>query len=157
MSDRKFDAAEIRRIGEEVCPKLADEYENVVDTADEAGRYSRAFEGSSGAMSDFGELWDQCFRLFYNAAYETGVNVRGYGSALVDIADQGEADEHAIDQSFHQAVDDNMAEGYSTVSEQTAEQDINPETDDIYNLDQAPNPYEEDLSPDPNAGPSTFN
>lgn len=157
MPDRKFEAAEIRRIGEEVCPKLADEYENVVDTADDAGRYSSAFEDGSETMSEFGELWAQCFKLYYNAAYETGVNVRGYGSALVDIADQGEADEHTIEQSFHQAVDDDMAEGYSTVSEQTAEQGVNPETDDIYDLDQAPNPYEEDLSPGSNAGPSTFN
>ncbi|MEU6858328.1 hypothetical protein AB0B28_05560 [Glycomyces sp. NPDC046736] len=157
MSDRKFDAAEIRRIGEEVCPKLADEYEHVVDTADSAGHYGSAFEDDSGAMSDFGDLWTQCFKLYYNAAYETGINVRGYGSALVAIADQGEMDEHAIELSFHRAVDDNLAEGYSTVAEQTAEQGVNPETDDIYDLDQAPNPYAEDLSPDPHAGPSILN
>lgn len=157
MPDRKFDAAEIRRIGEEICPKLADEYENVVDTADDADRYDSAFENDSATISEFGALWAQCFKLYYNAAYETGVNVRSYGSALVDIADQGEADEHALAQSFHQAVDEDMAEGYSTVSEQAAEQGINPETDDIYDLDQAPNPYEEDLGSDPNAGPSTFN
>ena len=146
MTYRKFDAEEIRRVGEDVCPKLADEYEHVVDVADSAGRFRDAFEDAAGSMSGLGGTWSQCFTLFYNAAYETGVNIRAYGAALVDIADQGQDDEALMSMSFEQAVDVGIADGYNTVSEQTADQGFNPETGDLYDLEQAPNPYQADLA-----------
>lgn len=82
MSDgRALDLDEIKDVGTQVCPDIA----NWLDEA--ASTLSVAAGGRGSAFGDhkLTDTWNEFYGLFYECVYETAQNTRAMGSALVEV------------------------------------------------------------------------
>ncbi|PRY56276.1 hypothetical protein [Glycomyces artemisiae] len=147
MGGRKIDTEEMRDVADNAVSVVVDLYYDLVnDTADAGLVRDEAFSDANGSVHSFGSSWDQCFKLFYNCLYETSAASEAYQKALKKVADDAEDDEAMFESSFDEARDDELGSDYTTVEDQVKDQGIDPQTDDAYDLEEAPNPYEDELS-----------
>jgi hypothetical protein len=147
--DRIIDPETISSIGNGQCQDIYLKYLELIDLSNTAGSFrDAAFSGSSGAAGAVGDTWSDCYILFFDCIYETAENVHVFGRALVELAESAEADEDEIAASMQDAADWYESNGYTTVDEQIPD-DAAPETaeQDTFELEQAPNPYEDALGP----------
>jgi hypothetical protein len=102
---------------------LANEYEQIADLINDAGRMrDHAFGGS------FRESWSDYYTLLRNCGYETAANFQAYHRTLKAIVEANELTESAIEESFADIQDELLSEGYERSSVQ---QDGGTATEDL--------------------------
>ncbi|WP_205328658.1 hypothetical protein [Glycomyces sp. YM15] len=99
MSKRiSYEPDDIEAVGDEVCPDIANFYDEAGSKAATAGRGRDSAFGAHGLTDTWGELYD----LFYKVVYESGENIRAMGPTLKAIAEDQRILEGELAQTFEQ-------------------------------------------------------
>ncbi|MCD0444050.1 hypothetical protein LO763_10485 [Glycomyces sp. A-F 0318] len=110
MSDRiEYDPQAIREVGEEVCPDIANFYDDIASKTAAAGQVR---DSAFGAHA-LGDKWNEMFTLFYGIVFETGSNVRAMGPTLIRIAEDQEILEGELVNAFGQIESEIDANGHA--------------------------------------------
>lgn len=137
---RVVDPAEIREVGEQICPDIA----NWLDDAGSAISSAADSRGSSFGSHAVVDTWNEFYGLFYECVYETAQNTRAIGMALVEIAETTtdlEADLASTFESIEGEIEQQPAAPSSSANYETPPESAPAPEED--------NPFHDALSDDP--------
>lgn len=117
---REYTPEEIREVGQNACPPIADSYDGLASSAKSAANFGGSFFGTHENNELWSELADLCKRIID----ETPACILGMGQALVEAADRYDADEQhtarELDSLFTNLETDYYDNHETVVDERTA-------------------------------------
>ena len=129
------DTEDLRTVGKEICPAMADQYEEVINKANAIRGLSNRVFGSTEASDSF----ERYFELFHTCVYETGYNLLASGKTLESIAENDEVLEQDLSNEFSEISEEIGLPGFTPNSNNEFWKEIDTDGREDKNKDDPPN------------------
>ncbi|MCH7231117.1 hypothetical protein L0U85_09660 [Glycomyces sp. L485] len=113
---KEYDLEAIYSVAKDVCPDLVEFYEDQLQAIETAGAVRE-----SAFTDEFLDTWNGMYLLLRDATYETVINLRGFGPALVAVCEAIEEQEDITVTEMAETENELESSNFGTLFDQTSE------------------------------------